>query len=235
MADSPSVVLVHGAFADASGYAGVIRELESSGITVYAPANPLRSLTIDADSIAAFVSAIPGPVVLVGHSYGGAVITQAGDLPNVTGLVYIAAFGLDVGESALSVQEPFPPSALATSARPTAYDAVGSPGGPEIYIDRAQFVETFCADLPADQAAVMAVAQRAIAAASLGEPATKAAWKSKPSWFLVATQDHAINPDAERFMAKRMNATTIEVEASHVVFISQPKATADLIRAAIAG
>ena len=235
MAVSPSVVLVHGAFADASGFAGVIRELESSGITVHAPANPLRSLSIDAESISKYVAAIDGPVVLVGHSYGGAVITQAGDLPNVTALVYIAAFGLDAGESALSVQEPFPPSALATSARPTGFDAVGSPGGPDIYIDRAQFADTFCADLPAADAATMAVTQRAIAAAALGEPATAVAWKSKPSWYLVATEDHAINPDAERFMAKRMNATTVEVAASHVVFISQPAATADLIRAAIAG
>ena len=235
MTDSPSVVLVHGAFADASGFAGVIHELEADGITVYAPANPLRSLTIDAETVAAFVSSIPGPVVLAGHSYGGSVITQMGDLPNVTALVYIAAFGLEVGETSLSAQEPFPPTKLATSARPSSYDAVGSPGGPELSIDLAQFTETFCADLPAEVQAVMAVTQRPVAAASLGEAATRAAWKSKPSWFIVATQDNAISPDAERFFAQRMGATTTEVEASHVVFASQPKVTADVIRAAIAG
>ena len=149
----PTVVLVHGAFADASGFGGVIRELATSGYEVVAPPNPLRSLAFDANAVGAYVRAIDGPVVLVGHSYGGAVITQASaDLGNVVGLVYVAAFGIDVGESCASVQGPFPPSMLASTSAPTAYDAAGAPGGPELYIGKDQFRETFCADVPADLA-----------------------------------------------------------------------------------
>ena len=148
---APTVVLVHGAFADASGWAGVIRELQSAGITVQAPPNPLRSVAGDAATVGAAVAAIHGPVLRVGHSYGGAVITQAAaGLDNVIGLVYLAAFGLDLDESVGSVQEPFAPPLLAKNARPTAYDAVGAAGGPDLYIDTATFRETFCADLPAD-------------------------------------------------------------------------------------
>ena len=127
----PTVVLVHGAFADASGFGGVIRELTTSGYEVVAPPNPLRSLAFDANAVGAYVRAIDGPVVLVGHSYGGAVITQASaDLDNVVGLVYVAAFGIDVGESCASVQGPFPPSMLASTSAPTAYDAAARPAAP---------------------------------------------------------------------------------------------------------
>jgi pimeloyl-ACP methyl ester carboxylesterase len=132
---APTVVLVHGAFADASGFRGVIRELQIAGHSVVAPPNPLRSLAFDAAAIAAHVDAIDGPVILVGHSYGGAVITQASaDLDNVAGLVYLAAFSLDVGESCASVQQPFPPSLLASTSYPTAFDAPGAPQGPDLYI-----------------------------------------------------------------------------------------------------
>ncbi|NPT53014.1 alpha/beta fold hydrolase [Ralstonia sp. 3N] len=135
MAAQRTIVLVHGAFADASGFAGLIGDLEGSGHTVVAPPNPLRSLLTDSDTIARVVGAIDGPVVLVGHSYGGAVITQASaGLSNVEALVYLAAFGLDVGESCVSAQEPFPAPLLATENQPTPYDAVGSPGGPEVYV-----------------------------------------------------------------------------------------------------
>src|SRR5882762_11635608 len=145
MSENPTVVLVHGAFADASGFAGVIREL--AGHTVIAPPNPLRGLASDAAGLAAVVGAIDGPVVLVGHSYGGAVITQASaGLGNVTGLVYLAAFGLEVGESCASVQQPFPPPLLAKTAYPTGYDATDAPHGPDLYVTKERFRETFCAD-----------------------------------------------------------------------------------------
>lgn len=237
MSDSsakPIVVLVHGAFADASGYAGVIRELQSADLTVYAPPNPMRGVVSDAASIADFVAAIDGPVVLVGHSYGGAVITQASaGLANVTGLVYLAGFGLDVDESVAEVQQPFAPPLLATNARPTSYDAPGAAGGPDLYIDVKTFRETFCGDVPADLAAVMAATQRPVAAATLGEKCTAAGWKTLPSWYLVSAHDNAINPEAELFMASRMGATTETIQASHVAFISRPVETAAFILTAL--
>jgi pimeloyl-ACP methyl ester carboxylesterase len=231
-----TVVLVHGAFADASGFAGVIRELESAGHTVIAPPNPLRSLASDAATVSAVVKAIDGSVVLVGHSYGGAVITQASaGLDNVTGLVYLAAFGLDEGESCVSVQGPFPPSMLASTSRPTPYDAPGAPGGPELYISREGFRETFCADVPVDMADVMFATQRPLAVAALTENATAAGWKTKPSWFLVSEHDNAIPPDAERFMAQRMGAVTESIDGSHTAFIAQPVRVASFITKALAG
>jgi pimeloyl-ACP methyl ester carboxylesterase len=231
---SPTVVLVHGAFADASGFAGVIRELTTSGYHVVAPPNPLRSLAFDAASISAFVKAIDGPVVLVGHSYGGAVITQASaELDNVTGLVYLAAFGIDVGESCASVQGPFPPSLLAKASYPTSYDAPGAPGGPDLYIGENQFRETFCADVPVDVAAVMFATQRPLSVAALTENASAAGWKSKPSWFLVSEHDNAIPPEAERFMAERMGATTESINGSHTAFIAKPVHAARFIQQAL--
>jgi len=232
----PTVVLVHGAFADASGFGGVIRELATSGYEVVAPPNPLRSLAFDANAVGAYVRAIDGPVVLVGHSYGGAVITQASaDLENVDGLVYLAAFGIDVGESCASVQGPFPPSMLASTSAPTAYDAAGGPGGPELYIGKDQFRETFCADVPVDLAAVMWATQRPLSIAALTEDATAAGWKTKPSWYLVSDHDNAIPPDAERFMAERMGAATESIAGSHTAFIAQPVAVASFIKKALAG
>jgi pimeloyl-ACP methyl ester carboxylesterase len=232
----PTVVLVHGAFADASGFGGLIRELTTSGYEVVAPPNPLRSLAFDANAVAAAVRVLAGPVVLVGHSYGGAVITQASaDLDNVVGLVYVAAFGLDVGESCASVQGPFPQSMLASTAAPTAYYAAGATGGPELYIAKDQFRETFCADVPVDVAAVMWVTQRPLSIAGLTENATAAGWKTKPSWYLVSEQDNAIPPDAERFMAERMGATTESIKGSHTAFIAQPVAVASFIKKALAG
>lgn len=233
--ERPTVVIVHGAFADASGFGGVIRELQADALTVYAPANPLRGLAFDSDYVAAFVKAIPGPVVLVGHSYGGAVITQASAaLENVVGLVYVAAFGLDVGESAGSVGAPFPEPLLNANSRPTPYDAgAGAAPGPDLYIDYALFRETFCADVPIDQAAVMAATQRPIASAIFGEACTAAGWKTKPSWYMVSEQDCAIHPDAERFMAQRMGATTASVKGSHVAFLTHPVEIAQFITSAL--
>ena len=232
----PTVVLVHGAFADSSGYGGIIRELLSAGVTAIAPPNPLRSLASDAAAVSAAVGAIDGPVVLVGHSYGGAVITQASaGLENVTALVYLAAFGLDVGESCASVQQPFPPSMLASTSVPTPYSAPGAPQGPDLYIDREHFRETFCADVPVDDADVMFATQRPLSLAALTENATAAGWKTKPSWFLVSEHDNAIPPDAERFMAKRMGATTEAIEGSHTAFIANPVRVAGFIKKALAG
>ncbi len=169
------------------------------------------------------VKAIDGPVLLVGHSYGGAVITQASaGLDNVTGLVYLAAFGIDVGESCASVQAPFPPSMLSSTSYPPPYDAPGAPQGPDLYIAKEQFRETFCADVPVDLADVMFATQRPLSAAALTENATAAGWRTKPSWFLVSEHDNAIPPDAERFMAKRMGAVTESISGSHTAFIANP-------------
>jgi pimeloyl-ACP methyl ester carboxylesterase len=180
------------------------------------------------------VRAIDGPVLLVGHSYGGAVISQAAaDLDNVTGLVYLAAFGLDVGESCASVQGPFPPSLLAKTSYPTPYDAPGAAHGPDLYIAKEQFRETFCADVPVDTAAVMYATQRPLSLAALTENATAAGWKTKPSWYLVSESDNAIPPDAERFMADRMGATTQTIAGSHTAFIAQPVAAANFIKLAL--
>jgi len=172
--------------------------------------------------------------VLVGHSYGGAVITQASaSLDNVVGLVYLAAFSLDVGESCASVQAPFPPSMLAATAEPTPYDAPGAVDGPDLFIDEGQFRETFCADVPVDLAQVMYATQRPLAVAALTENATAAGWKAIPSWYLVAEHDNAISPEAERFMAKRMGSTTEEIDGSHTAFIAQPVRTAEFIKDAL--
>lgn len=231
---TPTTVLVHGAFADASGFAGIIRELSRAGHRVLAPPNPLRGVAADAATVRAVTSAVDGPVVLVGHSYGGAVITRAAaDLENVVALVYLAAFAPGVGESCASVQEPFPPTLLAETVRPTPYDAVGAVGGPELLIAPDRFRETFCADVPADLAAIMAVSQRPLAAAAIGEPLPAEGWSSRPTWFQVATRDNAIAPDAQRSMAARMGATVDEIDGSHAAFIARPVRAAAVVAAAL--
>lgn len=231
---TPTAVLVHGAFADASGWAGVTRELLNRGYRVVAPANPLRGISVDAATVHAAAAAIDGPVVLVGHSYGGAVITQAAaGLDNLVGLVYVAAFAPAVGESVGSVQEPFPAPLLASTVRPTPYDAIGAVGGPELVIDAAQFAETFAADLPAGEAQVMALSQRPLAAAAAGEPLTHAGWADQPTWYLVSAEDHAIAPEAQRFMAERMGAVTEEISGSHIAFIAHPAHVAGFIARAL--
>jgi pimeloyl-ACP methyl ester carboxylesterase len=237
MAESPqpTVVLVHGAFADASGFAGIIRELSTEGYRVLAPPNPLRSLAGDAATVSAVVSAIDGPVLLVGHSYGGAVITQASaQADNIVGLVYLAAFSPDEGESCASAQAPFPASMLATTVVPTSYDAPGAAGGPDLYIGPDGFRETFCADSPVELAQVMYATQRPLAAAAFTENATAAGWKTIPSWYHLSRHDNAIAPQAQEFMAKRMNSVTEEIDGSHTAFIAQPERTAAFIRKALA-
>ena len=168
MATSPTVVLVHGAFMDASGYGRVIRRLQSKGIQVRAPMNPLRGLSFDADALTRYANVIEGPVLLVGHCYGGAVISHAAPaLPRATGLVFLSAFALDEGESCASLQEPFPSSLLVSTAVPSPYDAPGASGGPDLFIKIEEFHKTLCADLPDDLAAVMAVSQRPLSLARL--------------------------------------------------------------------
>jgi pimeloyl-ACP methyl ester carboxylesterase len=230
----PTAVLVHGAFADASGFAGIIGELSNAGYEVVAPPTPLRGVATDAAAVRAVAADIEGSVVLVGHSYGGAVISQASaDLENVVGMVYLAAFAPAAGESCASVQEPFSPPLLASTIRPTPYDAVGAIGGPELLIDKGQFRETFCADVPADLAATMAVSQRPLAAAAIGEPLSAQGWSTRPTWYQVSTQDNAISPDAQRFMATRMNATIDEIDGSHTAFIARPVQVAAFIARAL--
>ena len=232
----PTVVLVHGAFADASGWAGVIDELHHDGYPVLAPANPLRDLDGDSDYLASILATTLGPVVLVGHSYGGAVITNAAaHLPNVRALVYIAAFAPDDGESIFELTGRYPGSRLLTATRPRPYAVPGVGVGVDTYIDTAQFHDVFVGDAPEATAAVMAASQRPLSlAAGLGK--TRAvAWKTIPSWYMVATEDHAIPPDAERFMARRAGSHTVEVTGSHAVMVAHPGPVADLIREAAGG
>ncbi|HRI97297.1 MAG TPA: alpha/beta hydrolase [Nocardioides sp.] len=226
----PTVVLVHGAFADASGWSAVIRRLQARGYPVLAPANPLRGLTSDSEYLETVLATIPGPIVLVGHSYGGAVITNAAkDNSNVIGLVYIAAFALDEGESVEQA------SALAGGSNDLLAHIIGRPfgSGPtdvDAYIDPAYFHELFAQDLPTRLTDVMAVSQRPAALLTLGEPSGPPAWEDIPSWYLVAKNDHTIPPVAERFMAERAGAHTTEIRSSHVAMISHPGVVVSMIR-----
>ncbi|MFJ5216932.1 alpha/beta fold hydrolase [Streptomyces sp. NPDC088354] len=230
----PTVVLVHGAFADASGWDEVVRRLESEGYDVIAPANPLRGLTNDSTYIAGVLRSIKGPIVLAGHSYGGAVISEAAaGNPNVKALVFVSALVPDRGETLAALGAKFPAAQLSGVQRTVPYrDAAGS--GVDIYIRDASFHSVFAADLPAAQARLMAAEQRPIAMTAFTERATGAAWRTVPSWALVATEDHAINPALERYEARRAGSHTVEVDSSHVAMISHPDAVTRLIREAAA-
>ena len=230
---TPTVVLVHGGFADASYWVPVIRELQASDVPVLAPANPLRGLASDAEYIASFVNQIDGPVLLVGHSYGGAVISVAGAATsNAVGLVYVAAWVLDEGESFGDIYERFGKTPLLDAVRPSNYPLPGGETAVELSIVPELYQSAFAADLPSDVTEVLAVSQRPFAAI-LEDRAQAAAWKTLPAWAVVATGDKAIPPDAERHMAVRAGAQPIEVDASHSIALSQPKAVADLIRTAV--
>jgi len=231
----PTVVLVHGGFADASFWTPVIRELQSRNVPVLAPPNPLRGLAHDAEYIASFVNQIDGPVLLVGHSYGGAVISVAGaSTPNAVGLVYVAAFALDEGESFAEIFEQFGATPLVDAVRPSSYPVGGGETAVELTIAPELYRSAFAADLPSDVTEVLAVSQRPFAAI-FDDRAEAAAWKTLPSWAIIATADNAIPPDAERHMASRAGAQTVEADASHSIALSQPAAVADLIRTAVAG
>jgi len=222
-----SIVLVHGAFADGSSWNKVIPLLEAEGFTVTAVQNPLKSLSEDVATTKRVLDAQKGDVVLVGHSYGGAVITEAAaGNSKVKALVYVAAFAPDAGETLGALGERFPAAPLGTAVVP---DSAGF-----LYVDRAKVADVFANDLPKEEAALLAATQKPLAAAIFGEPLKAAAWKSIPSWYVVSTQDKAINPDLERFMAKRMNAKTKELKASHVSFISNAPEIAKVIESAAA-
>jgi pimeloyl-ACP methyl ester carboxylesterase len=231
--NTPTVVLVHGGFADASHWTPVIRELQARGVPVLAPPNPLRGLASDAEYIASFVDQLDGPVLLVGHSYGGAVISVAGAAAgNVVGLVYVAAFILDEGESFGEIFAGFPATPLGEALRPGKYPLPGGETAVELSIAPELYRPAFAADLPTEVTEVAAVMQRPFAAI-FEERARAAAWRTLPSWAVVATADDAIHPDAERHMARRAGAETIEVEASHSIALSQPGAVVELIQTAL--
>jgi pimeloyl-ACP methyl ester carboxylesterase len=219
---TPAVVLVHGFWGGAAHWGKVIVELDRRGYgCLHAVENPLTSLADDARRTQQMIKQIDSPVVLVGHSYGGAVITEAGDLPNVVGLVYIAAFAPDAGESLGAITEQMPPAAAASIAP----DSDGY-----LWIAQDKFHESFCQDLPADEALVMAVTQKAPVGSTFGDAVSDPAWKKKPVWYQVSTEDRMIHPDNERRMAQRMNPRgTVELAASHASLASQPVAVADLI------
>lgn len=222
-----SVILVHGAFADASSWRKVIPLLAEEGIIVTAAQLPLKSLADDVATTKRVIEDQKDNVILVGHSYGGAVITEAAaGNPNVKALVYVAAFAPDDGETLNGLVERFSPSPLGKSVVP---DSAGF-----LYIDRARFQAVFANDLAEDEAALLAATQKPLAAPIFGEMVKAAAWKAIPSWYVVSTQDNAINPDLERFMAKRMGAKTKEIKASHVSFISNPSEIAKVIESAAA-
>ncbi|MEU1090781.1 alpha/beta fold hydrolase [Streptomyces sp. NPDC005576] len=228
-APRPTVVLVHGAFADSSSWDGVTSRLERQGYPVLGVANPLRGLSSDSAYVSSVLDSIPGPVILVGHSYGGAVITDAAvGHSNVKALVYVAAFAPGEGETGLSILDTYPGSGL-----PAALTVRAFPGGQDAYVDPADFRHIFAADVPAGKARLMAAGQRPASLAAFAEPSTTPAWKTIPSWFLVAGADQAIPPAAEKAMADRAGSHTEVVRgASHAVLVSHPDTTARLIESA---
>ncbi len=234
-AGTPTVVLVHGAFADGSGWNDVIAQLQAKGISVTAPANPLRGIAIDSAYIASLFAQIPGPVLAVGHSYGGAVITNAAAASaNVVGLVYVAAFAPDEGESLGEAEGASKDSVLNSALVPLNYPTEDGDGpAVEFMIDPDKFHDAFAADLPPSQAALMAASQRPVAAAAFSEPTGPPAWKNLPAWTVVATGDKAAGADVIRSMAQRAGAKITEVDGSHVIMISQPRAVTGVILEAL--
>lgn len=229
----PTVVLVHGAFADSSGWASVGTALQDEGYPVLAFSNPLRGVDFDSQYLRDFLGTIEGPVVLVGHSYGGALITNAATgNPNVKSLVYIAAYALDAGETVQAANE------LGGGETDVVNHLILRPfpgageGNADAYIDPLFFPDLFAQDLPREEAEFMAASQRPAALAALGTPSGEPAWRTIPSWYMVASEDRIIPPEAERAMAERAGARTVEVESSHVPMLSQPHAVTKLIKKA---
>ena len=233
--ETPTVVLVHGAFADASSWNGVVELLQAKGLQVTAPANPLRGIAIDSAYIAGVLDQVRGPILAVGHSYGGAVLTNAAtNAENVVGLVYVAAFAPDEGEVLGEVTGGSKDSVLDTALVPMHYPSGdGGESAVEFAIDPAKFHDAFAADLPAEQTAVLAATQRPVAEAAFSEPSGSPAWKRLPSWAAVASSDRAAGADVIRSMAERAGATITELEGSHVIMISQPQAVTDVILEAL--
>ncbi|MEO3809158.1 alpha/beta hydrolase [Sphaerisporangium sp. B11E5] len=227
----PTIVLVHGAFADSSGFTGIVKQLVADGYPVVAAPNPLRGLSSDAEQVKALLDSVEGPIVLVGHSYGGAVIsTAATGNPEVKALVYLAAFVPETGESVQGLVEKFPGSTVGESLKP-----VPLPGGQvDLYIDPRVFHPHFAGDVPAEEAALFAITQRPATGAALGEPAAgPQAWHTIPSYNLISGADRIIPPAAQEFMAQRSGASTQVVEgASHLVYVSHPGPAVALIEKA---
>ncbi|BCM72178.1 MULTISPECIES: alpha/beta fold hydrolase [Streptomyces] len=229
----PTLVLVHGAFADGSSWAPVVERLQRAGYTVRAVANPLRGLAADAAHVRAVLTSLTGPVVLAGHSYGGAVITEAAaGLAHVKALVYVAAFVPDAGEVLGELADRFPGSELQPAL--TAVPVTAPDGTPDadLYIRADRFRRVFAADVPAATARLLASVQRPLSASAFGAKATAAAWRTIPSWHLVAARDRAIAPALQRFQARRAHAHTVEIAGSHLPLRSHPDAVTALIRAA---
>ena len=226
---SPTIVLVHGAFSDASSWRPVYDLLDSEGQTVLAPPNPLRGVPYDSSYLASLVDQLDGPVVLAGHSYGGVAITVAGSSSKVAGLVYVAGLAPDVGETVNVLQGRYPSLAMGPVVRPASLPD----GSMEISIDASRFHDVFCADLPAEDAAFMAISQRPVSATAFDDPASDAAWRAKPSWAVFGTADLPVAPELHRFSYDRAGSTVTEVKgASHFVMRSQPGIVARVIREA---
>jgi pimeloyl-ACP methyl ester carboxylesterase len=233
--DTPTVVLVHGAFADGSSWSGVIERLNRRGIRVNAPANPLRGISADSAYAASVLAQTPGPVVLVGHSYGGAVISNAAtQADNVVGLVFVAAYAPDEGERLGEVEAGSKDSVLNSALVPLQYPTADGGSATEFAIDPAKAREAFAGDLSDEQAALIAAVQRPVAEAAFSEPNGPPAWKHLPSWAVVATGDKAAGTDVVRSMAERAGAKITEVDGSHVIMISQPDVVANVILEAVA-
>lgn len=226
----PTVVLVHGAFADSSSWNGVVEKLQSHDYPVISASNPLRGLHSDADYVRQLVTSIEGPVVLAGHSYGGTVITNAATgLDNVKALVYIAAFLPDEGESAAALSGKFPGSTLGEALHPVPLKLADGSGAADLYIVKDRFHDQFAADVPEEKTKIMAATQRPVTNVALEDASSAPAWEEIPSWVLVTTQDMNIPPQLQTWMAERAKATTVEVAASHAVSVSRPGDVARLI------
>ena len=232
----PTVVLVHGAFADGSSWNGVIERLQAEGVRVTAPAIPLRGIFIDSAYINSLIDQIPGPVLAVGHSYGGAVITNAAtNTDNVVGLVYVAAFAPDEGERLSEIEDDSKDSVLNSTLMPLQYPTgQDQETAVELAIDPEKFHDAFAADLPEEQTAVMAATQSPVAASAFSEPNGEPAWKKLPSWAVVATGDKAAGADVVRSMAERAGAEITAAEGSHVIMVSKPQVVAEAILTAVA-
>jgi pimeloyl-ACP methyl ester carboxylesterase len=229
-----TVVLVHGAFADASSWNGVIERLQARHINVTAPPNPLRGISIDSAYAASVFAQIPGPVLAVGHSYGGAVITNAAtNAANVVGLVYVAAFAPDEGETLGAVENDSKDSVLNSALVPRQYPTGGGATETELAIDPPKLREAFAADLPPAQTDLLAATQRPVSLLAFSEPTGAPAWKTRPCWAVVASGDKAAGADVTRAQAMRAGAEISEVDGSHVIMISQPQVVADVIETAV--
>jgi len=222
-----NIVLVHGGLVDGSGWKGVYEALKKDGYTVVIVQNPTISLADDVAVTKRAIAALNGPVILVGHSYGGVVITEAGNDPKVAGLVYVTAFAPDKGESAASLIKDAPPGAPVPPILP--------PQDGYLFLDKAKFPAAFAADVSQDEASFMADSQVPWGLEALNGAITQPAWRIKPSWYLVTTEDKMIPPDAQRAMSKRAGSTVVEVKSSHAVYVSQPRAVAQLIEKAATG